>query len=170
MPIRLLILLAAAGLWLRPTTGRAQAQPRTAPDTISLEDAIGAHNERATRHNRMLAAYNEAQQHTQQAITQLNAFFDYYNHQFQPRKTDAQLQQMLPPVAASLQRARSILATVVFEDETRQASVRELTAVVHRAETRLRNSQAFLARYLRTSAAQRPVLFTTRGGPNEMTR
>ncbi|AYA37751.1 hypothetical protein D3Y59_12250 [Hymenobacter oligotrophus] len=157
-------------MWLQPTSAQAQTQRAMPSDTVTLEEAIGAYNERATRHNSMLAAYNEAQQHTQQAIAQLNAFFDFYNHRFQPRKTDAQLQQMLPPVATNLQRARGILATVAFEDETRQATVRELMAVVQRGEARLRNSQAFLARYLRTTPVQRPVLFTTRGGPYEMTR
>lgn len=124
----------------------------------------------AAEHNRMLLAYNRAQLHTQQAVDQLNAFFTYYNHQFQPRKTDAQLRQLLPPIAAELQQAKAILATVKFTDATRQATVQALQASVRSGETRLAKSQAFMARYLRTAPAQRPDLFTTRGGPNEMTR
>lgn len=123
-----------------------------------------------TEHNRMLLAYNRAQEHTQQAVSQLNAFFNYYNHQFQPRKTDAQLRQLLPPIAAELQQAKAILATVKFADASRQATVQALRASVRTGETRLGKSQTFLARYLRTAPAQRPDLFTTRSGPNEMTR
>ncbi|OON68274.1 hypothetical protein B0919_14060 [Hymenobacter sp. CRA2] len=157
---------------LRSASRRARQALRT-----SLTELYLSGNERyeqnyyVTEHNRMLAAYNEAQQHAQQAIAQLNAFLAYYNHQFQPRKTDAQLRQLLAPIGADFQRARTLLSTIQFREETRQATVRELTAAVQSGEARLRKSQAFLTRYLGTAPAQRPVLFTTKDAArNEMLR
>ncbi|GAB3829383.1 transglutaminase domain-containing protein [Hymenobacter jeollabukensis] len=154
----------------------ASRRARQAEQPHQLATMYQAHNRQreqeyqVTQHNRMLLDYNRAQQLTERAVERLNAFFTYYNHQFQPRKTDAQLQQLLKPIAADFQQAKAILASVQFADETRQATVRALTASVRTGETRLKNSQAFLARYLRTSPPQRDALFTTRGGPNEMTR
>ncbi|GAA4392203.1 transglutaminase domain-containing protein [Hymenobacter koreensis] len=157
---------------LRATRRRVQQQRmhHRLPELYLSATERLEYNYVAESHNRMLDSYNRAQQRTDRAVTQLNAFFDYYNHQFQPRKTDAQLQQLLPPIAADLQQARAILTTVQFTDEARQATVRQLAESVSSGEARLRKSQAFLKRYLATPMAQRPVLFTTRSGPNEMTR
>lgn len=104
--------------------------------------------------------YNEAVAHLNAGAERLNGFIEFFNHQFQPRKTDAELEQLLPPVAAELSQARQLLSGATFADANTQELARQLRQSLQEAETKLQNCQAFMARYLRTGKLLRPMMFT----------
>jgi hypothetical protein len=118
-------------------------------------------------------AYNEAIYDYNAGIFKLNTFVEFFNHQFLPKKTDAELQQLLPPIAADFAQARALLRAVSSQDASYQKSQKELAQSLQEAETKLQNCQAFMAHYLRTGKLLRPTLFmnvSTIGGRNEMMR
>ncbi|UOQ73011.1 transglutaminase domain-containing protein [Hymenobacter cellulosilyticus] len=130
-------------------------------------------NNRVLEENYYITAYNNAQNAMNAGSNKLNDFVNYFNHQFQPKKTDAELQLLLPPIAADFARSRELLAVVRFQEASRQTSLKQFQQALAENETLLQKSQAFMEHYLRTSKLLRPTLFmniSTIGGRNEMAR
>ncbi|RSK50840.1 transglutaminase domain-containing protein [Hymenobacter rigui] len=118
-----------------------------------------------------IAAYNDASNEFNAGIAKLNDFIEYYNHQFLPKKTDEELQQLLPPIAQHFKQARALLAGVHIQDQSQQTSVRQFTQMMQEADTKLGNCQAFMTRYLQTRKLLRPTLFMNlNAGRNELAR
>ncbi len=129
-------------------------------------------NNRNREENLHIATYNEALHEFNQGASQLNAFVEYFNHQFLPRKTDDELRQLLPPIAAHFDRTRQLVAAVHAQPTT-HVPTQELSTSLQDAEAKLTNCQAFMERYLNTGKLLRPVLFrniSNLGGNHEMTR
>ncbi|MGI4833436.1 MAG: transglutaminase domain-containing protein [Janthinobacterium lividum] len=129
-------------------------------------------NSRNQEANLYITTYNEALHEFNQGAAQVNAFVEYFNHQFQPRKPDAELPQLLAPAAAHFGRTQELLAVVGAQKSTQQVA-QDLKASLQQAETKLRNCQAFLDRYLHTGKLLRPTLFmniSNLGGHNELMR
>lgn len=129
---------------------------------------------RTREENLHIGTYNAALQELNAGAEQLNAFVDFFNHQFLPRKTDAELVLLLPPAAAHLARSRELLASLPpLQNPAQQINVRQVATSLREVETLLENSQAFLARYLGTGKLLRPTLFmqiSTLNGRHEMQR
>jgi hypothetical protein len=122
--------------------------------------------------NLHISTYNEALHAYNQGAAQLNAFVEYFNHQFTPRKTDDELRLLLPPIAAHFDRVRQLLAAVHAQPTT-HVPTQELSDSLREAETKLQNCQVFMSRYLNTGKLLRPVLFkniSNMGGNHEMMR
>lgn len=129
-------------------------------------------NNRNREENLYITTYNEALHEFNQGAAEVNTFIEYFNHQFQPRKPDAELPQLLAPAAAHFGRTQELLAVVRTQKSTQQVA-QDLGASLQQAETKLRNCQAFLDRYLRTGKLLRPTLFmniSNLGGNHELTR
>jgi hypothetical protein len=151
---------------LRATIRRVEQQG--VRNDITFSYLTGA---RAQEDGYYVTAYNEAANELRAGVERLNAFIDFYNHQFQPRKADAELEQLLPPIGAHLARSRQQLAAVRFADAARQTSVQQAYESLQQADAKLLRCQAFMARYLRTGKLLRPAMFTNLDAPrNEMLR
>jgi hypothetical protein len=127
---------------------------------------------RMREENYHIGVYNEALAAFNNGAARLNAFVEFFNHQFMPRQTDAELKQLLPPIEADFARARALLTSVRGKDAT-QTSISQFQASLLEADAKLRNSQAFMTRYLATGKLLRPVLFmnvSNLSGGNEMMR
>ncbi|UOQ53835.1 transglutaminase domain-containing protein [Hymenobacter cellulosivorans] len=128
---------------------------------------------RTREENYHVGVYNEALASFNKGVHRLNAFVEFFNHQFMPRQSDAELKLLLPPIEADFTRARALLTSVQGKDVTQQTSISEFETSLLEAETKLRNSQAFMTRYLATGKLMRPVLFmniSNLSGGNEMMR
>lgn len=129
-------------------------------------------NNRNREENLHIGTYNEALQEYNQGADGLNAFVEFYNHQFSPHQTDDELRQLLPPIAAHFDRARQLVAAVHAQPTT-HVPTPELRASLQEAESKLLNCQNFMSRYLSTGKLLRPLLFrniSNLGGNHELTR
>jgi len=115
-------------------------------------------------------AYNDGVNVFNAAVDKLNTHVEYQNRQFQPKKTDAELQALLPPIAADFARARNLTAAVPATDPSQQTSAEQFQKTLRAAETRLQESQAFMTRYLQANRLMRPLLFLNPSGRNPMMR
>ncbi|GGF01045.1 transglutaminase domain-containing protein [Hymenobacter cavernae] len=130
-------------------------------------------NSRQQEESCHIEAYNDAMQAFSEGANKLNSFIEFFNRQFQPKKTDAQLQQLLPPIAADFEHSRALLATVHLQGAENQTIVKQFEGSLQEAEAKLHNCEAFMAHYLRTGKLLRPTLFmnvSSIGGRNEMMR
>ena len=130
-------------------------------------------NNRSREENLSIDAYNEALSEYNQGAAQLNAFVEFFNRQFQPRQTDAELKLLLPAILAHFSRAQERIAAVQARNPALLNSIREFETSLREAETKLHNCQAFMDRYLNTNKLLRPALFmnfSNIGGRNEMMR
>ena len=125
---------------------------------------------RQLEENLHVAAYNEALAAFNSGINKLNEFIEFFNRQFQPRKTDEELRVLLDPLAADLARSRQLLASARSQEPLNQASQKEFQESLRQAEDKLRNCQAFMERYLHSGKLMRPLLFRNISGLSEMMR
>ncbi|RYY09525.1 MAG: hypothetical protein EOO36_22090, partial [Cytophagaceae bacterium] len=129
-------------------------------------------NNRTREENLHIGTFNEALQEYNQGAGQLNAFVEYFNHQFLPRKTDDELRELLPPIAAHFNHARQLLAAVHAQPTT-HVPTQDLRISLQQVDNKLANCQSFMSRYLNTGKLLRPLLFkniSNLGGNHEMTR
>jgi len=118
-------------------------------------------NNRNREDNLHIDTYNDATHAYNEGVTLLNAFVEFYNHQFQPRRPDEELRQLLPPIAARLAQARELAATVQSPNPALVASLQKFDATLLEADAKLQKAQTFMARYLTTGKLLRPTLFLT---------
>ena len=116
-------------------------------------------NNRNREDNLHIDTYNEALNEYNQSVTLVNAFVEFYNHQFQPRQTDEELRLQLPPIRTHLEQARRLVATVQGPNPALRTSVREFETSLVEAEAKLQKCQTFMDRYLTTGKLLRPTLF-----------
>ena len=130
-------------------------------------------NNRTREENLHIGTYNEALSEYNQGAKLLNAFVEFFNNQFQPRQTDAELRLLLPPIAAHFDHAHALATAVQSPNPAHLASVQEFKTSLQEAETKLHNCQAFMDRYLSTGKLLRPTMLmnlSNIGGRNEMMR
>ena len=130
-------------------------------------------NNRSREENLHIDTYNAALSEYNQGAAQLNAFVEFFNRQFQPRQTDAELKLLLPAITAHFSRAQEGMAAVQTRNLALLEAIRDCKTSLREAETKLLNCQAFMSRYLSTNKLLRPALFmnfSNIGGRNEMMR
>ncbi|WP_426059421.1 transglutaminase domain-containing protein [Hymenobacter sp. B1770] len=103
--------------------------------------------------------YNQALGEYNAGIKQLNAFVEFHNHQFQPRKGDEELGQQLPPIRTHFEQARQLVTTVQSQNPSLLTGVREFNTALLEANDKLRKCQTFMDCYLTTNKLLRPTLF-----------
>lgn len=118
-------------------------------------------NNRNREDNLHIDSYNEALQEYNEGVKAVNAFIEFYNRQFQPRRTDEELRQLLPPIHARFEQARRLVAAVQSQNPALLTNVREFNASLQEADAKLRQYQVFMDRYLTTAKLLRPGLFLT---------
>ncbi|QKG54255.1 transglutaminase domain-containing protein [Hymenobacter sp. BRD67] len=116
--------------------------------------------------NYFISRYNEALEAANAGNEKLNTFISYFNRQFQPPRPDAELASLLLPAQADFMHARALLASLgsPLPEVIRQARSGQLLDFVQQCESRLQESQAFVAKYLQTRKLFRPLLFRGSGG------
>jgi len=130
-------------------------------------------NNRNREDNLHITTYNEALNAYNQGAELLNAFVEFFNHQFQPRKPDAELRLLLPLIAAHFGHAHALAAAMRPQNAALLTSTRQFETSLQEAEIKLQNCKAFMDRYLGTGKLLRPTLFmnfTNISGRNEMMR
>lgn len=116
-------------------------------------------NNRNREDNLHIDTYNDATHEYNEGVNLLNAFVEFYNHQFQPRQTDEELRQLLPPMHTHFAQARQLAATVQTQNSALLTSIREFNTSVQEADEKLQKCQTFMDRYLTTGKLLRPTLF-----------
>ena len=124
-------------------------------------------NNRNREENLHIDSYNEATTEFNEGVKLLNAFVEFYNHQFQPRQPDEELRRLLPPIAAHFARARQLAGTVQSINPALLASLREFDTTMREADAKLQKAQTFMDHYLITGKLLRPTLFLTFNGLGE---
>ncbi|GAB3853236.1 hypothetical protein GCM10028822_21800 [Hymenobacter terrigena] len=116
-------------------------------------------NNRGREDNLHIDTYNEALNEYNEGVKLVNAFVEFYNQQFQPRKTDEELRQLLPPIQAHFAQARQLAATVQSQNPALLASIKEFNTSLQEADDKRQKCQTFMDRYLATGKLLRPALF-----------
>ena len=114
---------------------------------------------RTREENCQIDTFNAANQAYNDGAQQLNDFMLFFNHQFLPGQTDAELLLLLPPVAASFVRSRALLTAVRTHNTALLAAIKDLQESLQEGEIRLGKGLAFMDRYLHAPELLRPTLF-----------
>jgi len=93
------------------------------------------------------------------AVALYNKYVEFKNHQFQPKKDDKQIQEMVDTVSSALSDARNILVTVEFADPNNKLAITHLNDHMNEMEKLLSDEKIFVAKYLKTGKLLRPLLF-----------
>jgi hypothetical protein len=116
-------------------------------------------NNQGREDNLHIDTYNEALNEFNEGVKLVNAFVEFYNRQFQPRKTDEELRQLLPPIRARFAQAHKLAATVQSQNPALLTSIKEFNTSLQEADDKLQKCQTFMDRYLTTGKLLRPTLF-----------
>lgn len=113
----------------------------------------------ADRVNESVAVFNEAVNLYNDGINRLNEFIRYRNNQFNPRKGDPEIRQMLQEPENALNGARKKLNEIKYTDSNVATSVLQLNKSLDEAVTNLNEQKVFLNKYFNTSKVLRKSLF-----------
>ena len=116
--------------------------------------------------NCQIDTFNAANQAHNDGAQKLNDFMLFFNHQFLPGQTDAELLLLLPPVAASFAHSRELLTTVRTHNPALLASMKDLQESLQEGENSLGKALAFVDRYVHAPKLLRPTLFMYPGNLN----
>lgn len=108
----------------------------------------------------MVEKFNAAVYFYNEGINQLNRFIEYRNKQFTPKKTDAEIRQMLDDPENSFVISKDKLGKIKNPDSGTSASVIQLTKSTDDAYVILNEQKAFLNKYFSTGKMFRKSLFT----------
>lgn len=111
------------------------------------------------RRNQSIESYNTASKYHNEAINDLNNFIRYRNNQFDPVKSDPEIQSMLDKPKARLKDAKNMLAEIQQSYEQLDAMIRQLKTSINDLETQLNQQQRFLSEYLSKGRAGRRSMF-----------
>ncbi len=103
--------------------------------------------------------YNLAVHTFNEAIQLLNSFIQYRNRQFNPKKTDEAIVQMIDTVQTALSLAAAQLNAVADPDESTAASCRQLDGMIKQAMQSQQEHKAFVDTYTTTAKPFRKTLF-----------
>ncbi len=108
--------------------------------------------------NKMLfARYNSAVNLYNEGINQLNRFINFRNKQFLPKKTDAEIQEMVDLAINTLNNSREKLKEI--ESSNFENSVIQLNNSIDEAMLNLNEQNEFLDKYFKTGIMSRKSLF-----------
>jgi hypothetical protein len=111
------------------------------------------------RQNAIINLCNSAVADYNVAISEMNAFIDYRNHQFTPGKPDSEIQSMIDTVSKRLTNAKSKLSQVKNPDANLALSMTQLTKSIAEIDTHLQEQQEWLTIYFSKSKGKRKSMF-----------
>jgi len=89
----------------------------------------------------------------------LNEFSEYYNRQFTPLKSDAEIQQMIDSVETCFNNARNLLNGIKETDARGVTLIKQLNKTLNDTYESLLDKKAFLRKYFNTRKMFRKSLF-----------
>ncbi|HRY33758.1 MAG TPA: transglutaminase domain-containing protein [Bacteroidales bacterium] len=119
---------------------------------IKREIAFHRNKSGVEQYNLAVHTYNEG-------IQMLNSFIQYRNRQFNPKKTDAAIMQMIDTIHTVLSLASSQLKAVADPDESTAASCIQLENMIRQATQSQQEHKAFVDKYIATAKPFRKTLF-----------
>jgi hypothetical protein len=113
------------------------------------------------RQNRLIDAYNNAQQDYNVTVREFNVFIEYRNQQFKPVKPDVEIQQMLDTVSHTLEALRIRTAGIVLttDDSRIQQPLQQLKGSIGELASHVREQQDWLTQYLGKGKMGRKSMF-----------
>ena len=103
--------------------------------------------------------YNEAVTFSNEAVSLYNAFIDYRNKQFTPKKEDAEITKMIEDVEQSLNKALNKLNEIKNPDMQTSDHMQNLYKSINELMEKTNEQKEFTARYCKTSKPLRKTLF-----------
>jgi hypothetical protein len=116
-------------------------------------------NRQNERQNDLVNRFNEAVNLYNTAAILFNDYINYWNHQFNPIRRDAEIRQMLDTCNILLSQSRSIIDDIIPQEETLRKNIEMLAKPLKDIQKKVNQHKKFLTEYLRTSKALRPGLF-----------
>jgi len=113
-------------------------------------------NERQTR---MVNLYNSAIVDYNDAIIGLNEFINYRNKQFNPKKTDSEIQSMIDIVDIKLKEANSKVSEISSTDGNITNMIRQLSESIDDVAKQMKEQQDWLNLYFSKSKSGRKSMF-----------
>jgi hypothetical protein len=111
------------------------------------------------RINESVAVFNEAVNLYNDGINRLNEFIRYRNNQFNPKRSDPEIRQMLQEPESVLNEARKKLNEIKYTDSNVATSILQLNKSMDEAVINLNEQKVFLNKYFNTSKVLRKSLF-----------
>jgi hypothetical protein len=109
--------------------------------------------------NKTANSYNTASKEFNDAINLFNAFIDYRNKQFTPKKTDAEIQKMLDASIAKMNVTKKHLADITNPNESVVVLISSLNKSIIDSEQRIKEQQDFLKLYFAKNTEGRKMMF-----------
>jgi hypothetical protein len=120
------------------------------------------HNKREIEYynNKMIVErFNSATNMYNEGIGQLNAFINYRNNLFNPKRTDSEIKQMVEEVEISFKNSFDKLKEIKSNDPNIATSVMQLNKSIEEARLNLDEQKVFLDKYFSTGKVFRKSLF-----------
>ncbi|MTK53403.1 transglutaminase domain-containing protein [Paludibacter sp.] len=111
-------------------------------------------------HNyKMTDLFNKAVAHYNNGIALLNQFINYRNNQFNPKKEEKEIRQMVESVSIELSASQSQLNEIQKPDAQTAASLAQLNKSLEQATAGMNEQKAFVDKYFKTGKLFRKTLF-----------
>ncbi|GAT64100.1 transglutaminase domain-containing protein [Paludibacter jiangxiensis] len=111
-------------------------------------------------HNyKMTDLFNQAVAHYNNGIALMNQFINYRNNQFNPKKEDKEIRQMVDTVSIELSASQSRLSEIQKPDAQTAASITQLNKSLEQATAGMNEQKAFVDKYFKTGKLFRKTLF-----------
>jgi hypothetical protein len=120
------------------------------------------HNKREIEYfqnNKIVETFNSATNMYNDGIGQLNAFINYRNNQFTPKKEDSEIRQMVNVAEVSFKNSEDKLKEIKTTDANIARSIMQLEKSIDEATLNLNEQKAFLDKYFSTGKVFRKSLF-----------
>lgn len=104
-------------------------------------------------------AYNSAVNFYNEGAYQLNSFIDYRNKQFTPKKSDAEIQEIVDNIEKSFNNSREKLKLIKNPDTNAANAMTMLGKSIEEAMAKMIEQKEFVAKYLKTGKLFRKALF-----------
>lgn len=121
---------------------------------INNTDKINVYNE-----NNSVDKYNYAVSQFNIGVDFLNKFISYRNNQFEPKKTDAEIKQMVDTVSVFFNLSLKTLNEIKNPNSNISSAISQLKNLYKEAEYNLNEQKIFVEKYINTSKIFRKTLF-----------
>ncbi len=106
--------------------------------------------------------YNMAVSHYNDAVRNINAFIQYRNKQFNPLKTEAEIQEMINVPVKNIEDATKKLAQIKNADASTTILMNSLSASISEININIKEQQDWLLLYLGKNKSKRKAMFYDR--------
>lgn len=111
------------------------------------------------RQTKSVNLYNSAVVDYNEAIRAINEFINYRNVQFNPKKSDPEIQTMLDKPDAKLKEAKNKLGQITNSDPTNTKMIEQLSTSIDEVSKQLKMQQDWLELYFSKSKSGRKSMF-----------